>query len=137
MPQTIFAISPVNKIKVPVGNIDIRYRIATFYISEARFFKEAENTAGAVGIDRNIFARKAIQFCDFIQFDLWDGRKYKITREDFEKNCWLYPPSSKQGIKAPRSSFVPKLMVSLEKLKELDRENHTREEEEMIKQATM
>lgn len=129
--QTIFAISPINRIKVPVGNIDLRNRIATFYITEARFFKEAE----AVGVDLNIFNRKAIQWCDYIQFNLWDDRRYKISRIDFEKNSWVYPPGSKPEYKARHSEFAPKLMVSLTRVKELNQRNKEKEDEEMLKEA--
>ena len=126
---TIYVLSPVNKLKVPIGNLDTRYRTATFYISEARYFKEAE----AVGIDLNVFNRKAIQYCEFIQFNLWDNRKYRITRTDFTQNCWRYPP--KETETAPRSSFTPKLMISEAKLKELSRRAKEQEDQSILLEA--
>ena len=127
--STIYAISPVNKIKVPVGNIDLKWKTATFYITEKRLFQKADS----LGIDLNVFNRKAIQYCEFIQFNLWDNRKYRITRTDFEQNSWRYPP--KETETAPRSSFTPKLMISEAKLKELSRRAKEQEDQSILLEA--
>jgi hypothetical protein len=126
---TIFAISPVQKIRVPVGNIDRDWKTATFYISEKRLFQEGKSA----GIDENIYRRKAVQYCEFVQFDLYSGEKYRISKEDFEKNSWVYPRQSAE--KAPRSNFTPKRMIKIEKLEELAAKKPDKEEElkEMFK----
>jgi hypothetical protein len=113
MPQTIYATSPIQKIKIAVGQVDLAWKIATFYISESRMFQEGKS----VGVDESVYRRKAIQWCEYVQFNLHDGQKYKISRQDFEQNSWVYPtPSNK---KAPRGEFAPKRMIKLDKLKEL------------------
>ena len=109
----------------------MRYQTAIFWISEGRFFKEAT----AVGVDADILRRKSIQFCQFFQFDLYDGRKFKVARVDFERESWIYPPGEDSHYKANRSEFVQKRMLALEKVIQLHNQNRERESLEILKLA--
>jgi hypothetical protein len=126
---TLFVTSPINKNKVAVGAVDTRYKEAIFYISGKRYFAEAD----ACGIDQNVYNRKAVQYCNHIRFDLWDGRIFKINRLDFEANCWIYQKTKSE--KAPRGKFTPKLMIGVTKLQELHKKNAEEEAEQMVKDA--
>lgn len=123
----IYAISPKNKLKIKIG--EVNNRTAMFYITEKRYFQEAD----AIGIDADIFEKKILQWCVKVVFKLWDGRHYKIRMEDFKRFSWLYPAKDSPEYKANLAVFEPKLVMSIEKMKELDKINHKEESEEMLK----
>ena len=128
--HTIFAISP-NKKRVMIGRVDLTHRTAIFDITEGRHFKEAN----AIGIDRSVFRRKGVQWCTKIIFNLWNGEIYRITKRDFQKHAWLYPPGPKPEYKAHYSLFKPKWMLTLDKVRELAEINAKEEEIEILRAA--
>jgi len=129
----IYTISPVNKIKVIVGRVDLINSVAIFDITRERYFAEAD----ACGLDLRNYNQKAVRYCRFIQFNLWDGRRFKMAKEDFEKKCFLYPPGDKSDYKANNSVFKRKLMITLESAAKLSQDNREKADEEMVKAAMM
>jgi hypothetical protein len=123
MQSPIYIISPINKFKTLVGWFDNVKREARFNITEKRYFQSAQ----AFGIDEAVFKRKWIQWCNVYQFDLWDGRQYRIKKEDFLKNCWLYP-GKLDGV-ASALVFDHKLVLCIDKAEELNEKPKTKEEE--------
>ena len=119
--ESIFIKSPRNKAKVLIGEVDTFNRTAYFYINEARHFQEAD----AIGIDLSVFERKAVQWCEQIMFRIWDGRKIRISRQDFAQHSWVYPPGKNPDYKAATPGFVPKMMITIEKAEKLN--NWTKE----------
>lgn len=124
--QPIFATSPINRTRVIVGWLDVGKRTATFEITPKRYFVEAD----CVGIDSDIFRRKSIDWCLEFIFKLWDGRAYRIRKEDFMSNCWEYPPGPKEEYKANRGVFKPKLMITISTLEKLANKKMTAEEKD-------
>lgn len=129
--QPIFATAPKTKIKVIVGSLDTFNRIAIFYITPARFFE----AANAFGIDEKVFRQKAVNWCETFRFNFWDGRSYEISRLDFMKTCWLYPPKADPDYKANKEVFKPKLVISLEKAEKLKQKTKEKRDLEMLKIA--
>jgi hypothetical protein len=137
MPTPIYIISPVNKIKVLVGYYDLLNKEITFRITEKRLFRQAESGTGAVGIDERLIKRKFFNWVEKIIFQMPNGRDYIINKTDFLKNCWLYPPRANEKLKAPPSEFAPKLMISLERLRELSAKERKDEGEKMLRLSMM
>jgi len=131
MSHPIFATSPKTKTKVIVGHVDIFNGIATFYITPARFFIEAN----AFGIDERVFKQKAVNWCKTFRFNFWDGRTFEMSKETFSKNCWIYPPSNNPDYKANRIVFKPKLVISLGKVEKLVQKTKEERDLEMLKIA--
>jgi hypothetical protein len=128
----LYAISPVNKIRVIVGWTDTFSRTAVFEITQKRFFFQAESGQGAAGIDKDIFNRKAVNYCEHLIFKFWDGRKFKISKADFLAHCWSYPPLENRGYKANSGVFKPKLMISLSNLENYQEKPLSKDEESQL-----
>jgi hypothetical protein len=122
MVSPIFITSPKNRYKVVIGWFDDLKREARFRITEKRFFQKAN----AFGIDESVFRRKSIQWCRMFQFELWDKRVFRIKKEDFMANCWIYPGKS-DGV-ANGEVFDPKLVITIEKAEKLKEKPKTEEE---------
>ncbi len=129
--EPISITSPRNKAKVMIGEMDYLNRTAYFYITEKRYFKEAN----AIGIDLKVFNRKSVRWCNQFIFELWDKRKFKISREDFVKNAWIYPPGANPDYKAAFPDFVPKLVITIETAEKLNTWSKEEEGEEILKAA--
>jgi hypothetical protein len=130
--STLHVISPINRIKVIIGSADIFTRTATINIKEDHLFHQAEGGEGAVGIDEKIYPKKDFDYCEHLIFSFWDGRKFKISKEDFLAHCWPYPPKEKTGIKAGRKVFCPKLMISLSNLENYQEKPLSKDEESQL-----
>ncbi|XOB41778.1 MAG: hypothetical protein ACKKMS_00035 [Candidatus Nealsonbacteria bacterium] len=122
----IFATGPINKIKVIVGWLDTGSRTAVFEITPKRYFREA----GTCGIDSDVFRRKSVNWCREFVFKFWDGRTFRIKKEDFMSHCWEYPPGNNKEYKANRGVFKPKLMILISNLEKLAIKPPTKEERE-------
>ena len=122
MIEPIYAISPKNKFRVKVGIADTTNRIATFDITERRYFREAKS----FGPDANVFKRKNVNWCELFVFLLWDGRRYEISKWDFLKSAWLYQYGGKEKV------FEPKLVIS-EEVAEKIKQNRPKTEDERLK----
>ena len=133
MSQPITITSPISKTRVKIGHIDIRSREATFWINQSRFFREAE----CIGIDQNVFNRKGMEWCRKITFQLWDGRVFRISKTDFERESWLYPKRQSEEYKAHKPDFQPKYMISLEVAAKLNKLNKEAEELEFLKTLSL
>ena len=131
MIKPIYIKSPRNGRRVLIGETDISTKTAYFNISEARHFQEAES----IGVDVNVFNRKAIQQCEQIMFQLWDNRKFRISRQDFARHSWIYPPGGSPEYKAAAPDFVPKMMITIENAKKLNNWTKEAEIEEMSKRG--
>lgn len=131
----LFSISPKNHIRVLVGYFNFLNREAVFKITPQRFFQQAEGGTGAVGVDEKLIRQKWFNFCDTMVFKMFDGRIYRIKKSDFMENCWLYPGKAAKDYKAFPGGFVPKLVVSLDRLKELAAKQQKVESDEILKLA--
>ena len=131
MPITLYAISPKNKVKVPVGVADLNRREAIFPISQARFFQEAN----CFGRDEKILPKKAIDWCWAYTFNLWDGRTYKVSRSDFMGYCWRYPRRDDKDYRANPGNFCPKLVISVDVAEMLNRRQKEEADKEMVIEA--
>ena len=122
----IFIKSQINKFKVMIGEIDMMARTATFFITKKRVFREAN----AFGIDKDVFNRKSVRWCQNLIFKFDDGSKICLTQEEFIKNAWLYPYKNDPDFKAPVDVFKPKLVITEEKVQEIikNRRKETPEE---------
>ena len=132
MPIPIFAKGPINKVKVMVGEIDMMTRTATFFITEKRVFKEAN----AFGIDKDVFKRKSIRWCQNFIFKFEDGSKIGLTREEFVKNAWLYPYKNDPDFKAPADVFKPKLVLTLGKIREIIKKRKKETQDEYLERLS-
>ena len=128
MPELIYSTSLGGK-RVIVGKVDYSNRVAVFEITQKRYFAEAN----AIGIDANVFKRKAVQWCKRIIFKMWTGEVYEILTEDFRYNAWFYPPKHNPDYKAYRGVFKQKLVLTIPKVEELAKKARKAKEEEILK----
>jgi len=97
---------------------------AWFYITPARYFKEAN----ACGFDKKLLKR--VGKYKYIYFQMFSGPDFKIYTDDFLANAWPYPRNDSQY----RDVFAPKLVLTLVKLAELNGKRRDRDEEELEEQ---
>ena len=113
--SNLYTTSPKTKQKIDIGTADIFTQIATFYITENRFFRELPG----FGLDAKIFPKKDLAFCRYYHFKLWDGREYWIEAEVFRQHSWKYPKTESMEYKATPLNFAQKMVLTMENWEEL------------------
>jgi len=118
----IYATSP-NGRKAKIGWLDQLNDIATFEITEGRYFQDAD----ACGIDEDVFKRDNIGRCKQYAFRMMFGeligKVFRVNKQYFMDECFIYPPGNNKEYKANRSVFKPKLMIQMDKLKKIKEES--------------
>ena len=120
----LYSIAPQTKERVRVGYSDPFSGIATFFISQKRFFAELPG----FGRDVKVFPKKDIASCGIYRFILWDRREYWIKAEVFSQHAWKYPFKESMKYKATPDNFEPKLVMDMEKWETLKMEQKEVEE---------
>ncbi|HEB13352.1 MAG TPA: hypothetical protein ENI13_00045 [candidate division CPR3 bacterium] len=110
-------------------------KVAVLYISENRFFKQAAGLTGAMGIDENLLPK--IESTHFIEFLLWDNRRFRIRTQDFILRSWTYPPKDDSEYKAHSGVFKPKKVLELNKIIELAKDLIEEESRQNVINAMM
>lgn len=105
----------------------------TFFITEPRFFREAEGGKGAIGFDANL-TEKVLRR-EWLVFKMWTGASFKVRSQDFVASSWLYPNAPVATYKAHGGVFVQKRVIVPDKLKALHDQVKEKEAEERLKIA--